>query len=72
MALTIVQAKEFLKANVDEILANSNDSACKNIMSAVYYYNRAQNSYTEQLVIEATEAYIEKARKYKEGERDEV
>jgi len=68
MVLTIVQAKDFLKDNANDILkmASSDNSIYMNIMSAIYHYNRAQNVYTERLVIEAAEAYIEEKRK-KEG-----
>lgn len=64
MALTIEQAKEFLKKNADDILILSAecDGACDRILSAVYFYNRAKNMYTEILVIEATEAFIEDQR----------
>lgn len=61
MALNMEQVKEFLRENADDILAMSakGDSACKHIMSAVYFYDRTKNMYTESLVIEATEAFIE-------------
>ena len=65
MALTIEQVKVFLNKNADEILELSaeGDGACKHILSAVYFYNRAKSMYTESLVIEATEAFIEEQRK---------
>ena len=64
MALTIEQVKGFLKENADDILekASAGDGTCMNIVSAVHFYNQAQNSYYEELVIKATEAYIKEGK----------
>ena len=58
--LTIEEVKAFLRKHASDIAKRfaGGDGVCKNIVSAIHYYNLNQNEVSERWLITATEEYM--------------